>query len=102
MSKRSQEFDDNQVSITGELKRRKVDREHSWTQLGNNVEKNLVGGGHKPSMCSPRPNTNHTVPITSGPLAHGDYTVGWVCALPKQQTAAIAMLHHSNPDLPNP
>ncbi|KAK1985717.1 nucleoside phosphorylase domain-containing protein [Colletotrichum cereale] len=33
---------------------------------------------------------------------HGHYTVGWVCALPKEQTAAMAMLDHRHPDLPKP
>ncbi|KAJ5936883.1 hypothetical protein N7466_003333 [Penicillium verhagenii] len=33
---------------------------------------------------------------------HGEYTVGWVCALPKEQTAATAMLDEKHPDLPNP
>jgi hypothetical protein len=60
-----------------------VDRENSWTQLGNKVE-NLVGEGHKSSTRSPYPNNYYTVPMTSGPLAHDDYTVGWVCALPKE------------------
>lgn len=35
---------------------------------------------------------------------HNDYHVGWVCALPKEQTAAIAMLdqrHASQPQKPN-
>ncbi|KAF7131364.1 hypothetical protein CNMCM5793_004535 [Aspergillus hiratsukae] len=35
-------------------------------------------------------------------LAHNDYTVGWVCALPKEQTAATAMLDEIHPDLPKP
>lgn len=41
--------------------------------------------------------------MASQPQAR-DYTVGWVCALPKEQTAAIAMLdqRHANlPRLPN-
>lgn len=33
---------------------------------------------------------------------HGDYTVGWVCALPKEQTAATAMLDQLHQDLPKP
>jgi nucleoside phosphorylase len=33
---------------------------------------------------------------------HSDYTVGWVCALPKEQTAATAMLDHKHDDLPKP
>ncbi|UKZ46319.1 hypothetical protein TrVGV298_000520 [Trichoderma virens] len=36
------------------------------------------------------------------PRAHSDYTVGWICALPKEQTAAIAMLDHKHADLPKP
>ncbi|CAG9982523.1 unnamed protein product [Clonostachys byssicola] len=35
-------------------------------------------------------------------MTHGDYTVGWVCALPKEQTAATAMLDETHPDLPKP
>ncbi|CRG92353.1 Polyprotein pp220 [Talaromyces islandicus] len=35
-------------------------------------------------------------------LSHGDYTVGWVCALPKEQTAAMAMLDETHADLPKP
>ncbi|ETI26228.1 hypothetical protein G647_03005 [Cladophialophora carrionii CBS 160.54] len=33
---------------------------------------------------------------------HGDYTVGWVCALPKEQTAATAMLDERHGNLPKP
>jgi len=33
---------------------------------------------------------------------HNDYTVGWVCALPKEQTAAIAMLDRKYDCLPKP
>ncbi|RYP70705.1 hypothetical protein DL771_005309 [Monosporascus sp. 5C6A] len=35
-------------------------------------------------------------------LTHNDYTVGWVCALPKEQTAAIAMLDQEHVDLQKP
>jgi nucleoside phosphorylase len=35
-------------------------------------------------------------------LTHNNYTVGWVCALPKEQTAATAMLDQIHPDLPKP
>ncbi|KAF3310549.1 hypothetical protein TWF173_009435 [Orbilia oligospora] len=34
------------------------------------------------------------------PISHCDYTVGWICALPKEQTAAILMLDARHPDLP--
>lgn len=33
---------------------------------------------------------------------HNDYTVGWVCALSKEQTAATAMLDEEHDDLPKP
>ncbi|VUC25543.1 unnamed protein product [Clonostachys rosea] len=36
------------------------------------------------------------------PLTHADYTVGWVCALAKEQTAATAMLDERHHDLPKP
>ncbi|KAK4083776.1 uncharacterized protein Triagg1_1438 [Trichoderma aggressivum f. europaeum] len=32
--------------------------------------------------------------------SHDDYSVGWICALPKEQTAATAMLDERHPDLP--
>lgn len=35
-------------------------------------------------------------------LQCSDYTVGWICALPKEQTAATAMLDYIHPDLPKP
>ncbi|KAH0563399.1 hypothetical protein GP486_002033 [Trichoglossum hirsutum] len=36
------------------------------------------------------------------PRTHNEYTVGWVCALPKEQTAATAMLDQRHADLPKP
>jgi nucleoside phosphorylase len=33
---------------------------------------------------------------------HNEYTLGWVCALPKEQTAATAMLDQRHNDLPKP
>lgn len=38
----------------------------------------------------------------SAEFNHNDYTVGWVCALPKEQTAATAMLDEIHPDLSKP
>jgi nucleoside phosphorylase len=40
--------------------------------------------------------------MTFEALTHDDYTVGWVCALPKEQTAAMAMLDRRHADLPKP
>ncbi|KAK6518696.1 hypothetical protein TWF506_005834 [Arthrobotrys conoides] len=34
--------------------------------------------------------------------SHDDYTVGWICALPKEQTAAMLMLDEEHEDLINP
>ena len=36
----------------------------------------------------------------SEPRTHNDFTVGWVCALPKELIAAAAMLDETYPDLP--
>jgi nucleoside phosphorylase len=33
-------------------------------------------------------------------LTHSDYTVGWICALSKEQTAATGMLDQTHPPLP--
>ncbi|KAL7920230.1 hypothetical protein ACQKWADRAFT_322406 [Trichoderma austrokoningii] len=33
---------------------------------------------------------------------YGDYTIGWICALPKEMTAAMAMLDETHQDLPQP
>jgi nucleoside phosphorylase len=38
--------------------------------------------------------------MDSAALTHDDYTVGWICALPKELTAARAMLDKVHPDLP--
>jgi hypothetical protein len=35
-------------------------------------------------------------------LTWHDYTVGWICALPKEQTAATAMLDQIHSDIPKP
>jgi len=35
-------------------------------------------------------------------LRHEDYTIGWVCALSKEMTAARSMLDEKHPDLPLP
>ncbi|KAK4147138.1 ankyrin repeat-containing domain protein [Dichotomopilus funicola] len=37
-----------------------------------------------------------------GPRSHNDYTIGWVCALPKEQAAAKAMLDAYHPTLGKP
>jgi nucleoside phosphorylase len=38
--------------------------------------------------------------MSTEPWTHNDYTVGWVCALPKELIAATAMLDETHPDLP--
>src|SRR5436190_5971587 len=35
-------------------------------------------------------------------LSHQDYTVGWICALSTELTAAMAMLDEEHPALPRP
>ncbi|KAK6515975.1 hypothetical protein TWF281_004565 [Arthrobotrys megalospora] len=39
-----------------------------------------------------------TSQATARPKSHNDYTVGWICALPKEQTAAVAMLDRRHCD----
>lgn len=61
--------------------------------LKRNRDKEPVSGKNKRNAeC-----TSH-----SRELTHNDYTVGWVCALPKEQTAATAMLDQIHYDLPKP
>ncbi|KAI1092542.1 ankyrin repeat protein [Rostrohypoxylon terebratum] len=40
--------------------------------------------------------------MATGVKSHGEYTVGWICALPKEQTAAVAMLDQIHPELDKP
>ncbi|QYS98021.1 ANK_REP_REGION domain-containing protein [Trichoderma simmonsii] len=40
--------------------------------------------------------------MASQKRSYDDYNVGWICALPKEQTAATAMLDERHPDLPKP
>ncbi|EHK21166.1 uncharacterized protein TRIVIDRAFT_153015 [Trichoderma virens Gv29-8] len=40
--------------------------------------------------------------MTSVKRSHTDYRVGWICALPKEQTAATAMLDEIHPNLHKP
>ena len=60
-------------------------------------------GCYEPVSCKDnRKNTDKSPHLTE--FTHNNYTVGWVCALSKEQTAATAMLDeiHSNlPSLPN-
>ena len=39
---------------------------------------------------------------TAEPRSHNDYTIGWVCALSKEQTAAKAMLDEIHASVPKP
>ncbi|KAK6329625.1 hypothetical protein TWF730_006173 [Orbilia blumenaviensis] len=38
--------------------------------------------------------------MSACPQTHEEYTVGWICALPKEQTAAISMLDEQHADFP--
>ncbi|KAF3129525.1 hypothetical protein TWF703_008812 [Orbilia oligospora] len=49
-----------------------------------------------------KPTTAQVLEPPPKPKSHHDYTVGWVCALSKEQTAAFAMLDKQHPDLPIP
>ncbi|RYP51792.1 hypothetical protein DL768_002939 [Monosporascus sp. mg162] len=60
-----------------------------------------TGEDEVPAFGEPkRRKTDHNSHSTD--LTHNNYTVGWVCALPKEQTAATAMLDQRHADLPKP
>jgi nucleoside phosphorylase len=59
-----------------------------------------VGEEESTSRETKRRKTDHNSHLTE--FTHNDYTVGWVCALPKEQTAATAMLDQRHADLPKP
>ena len=40
--------------------------------------------------------------MNSKTLTRQDYSVGWICALPKELAAAMVMLHKEHPALPTP
>lgn len=39
---------------------------------------------------------------TKATLSHGDYTIGWICALPLEMAAATLMMDTTHPSLPTP
>ena len=39
--------------------------------------------------------------MSAMPMAHEDYTVAWICALPLEAAASRAMLHKIHPQLPS-
>ncbi|KAH7014465.1 uncharacterized protein B0I36DRAFT_436433 [Microdochium trichocladiopsis] len=58
--------------------------------------------GRSPSWATAVNALVNNTKMTTRSRTHGIYTVGWVCALPKEQTAATAMLDERHPDLPKP
>ncbi|KAK6338820.1 hypothetical protein TWF696_009628 [Orbilia brochopaga] len=48
--------------------------------------------------------SEHRLPANAiiGSKSHGDYTIGWICALSKELTAAKAVLDQIHPNLPRP
>ncbi|RYP62353.1 hypothetical protein DL771_009766 [Monosporascus sp. 5C6A] len=60
-----------------------------------------IGEGEAPVFGEPkRGKVDHNFYSTE--LTRNNYTVAWVCALPKEQTAATAMLDQRHADLPKP
>lgn len=57
-----------------------------------------VGEEEPLSMETKRKKTDHNSHRSE--FTHNDYTVGWVCALPKEQTAATAVLDQRHANLP--
>ena len=72
MPKREFELEKNQEAISGAEKRRKIDRDDARTPVAN--------------------------PPRWG-LAHGDYTVGWICAISTEYVTAQAFLNEKHEGL---
>ncbi|KAI2611823.1 nucleoside phosphorylase domain-containing protein [Hypoxylon sp. NC1633] len=53
-------------------------------------------------MSSAGPSSTVPSAVDIGSISHSQYTVGWICALPKEQTAATIMLDEIHPDLDKP
>lgn len=58
---------------------------------------NKEGPAPNSKMSKMEDRGSHTAEFT-----HSDFTVGWLCALPKEQTAATAILDQIHPELPKP
>lgn len=88
MSKRKQEFDGCQGSMSNEPKKRKVNSENSQGRMGGELEQNPT---HQDDG-SPSPS----------PYSNEEYTVGWICALPIEMAAAKGMMdeEHGDPQTP--
>ncbi|KAJ6264531.1 ankyrin repeat [Drechslerella dactyloides] len=52
--------------------------------------------------AAPPPKYTVSTTTPAEPRSHNDYTIGWICALSKELTAARAMLEHIHPRLPKP
>jgi nucleoside phosphorylase len=90
MSKRSQELDDYQGSMSSEPKRGKLDGENGQGQISDKMERNPA---HQDDG-SPSPS----------PYSNDEYVVGWICALPIEMAAAKGMMDegHGDPQTPPP
>ena len=66
----------------------------------NDLKMSERNGDKEPVSNNTKRETAGESPSTD--LTHNDYTVGWVCALPKEQTAATAMLDQIHLDLSKP
>src|SRR5437764_14208382 len=73
-----------------------VSKRPRYTNLSSLTDSSVAESGSKH-----RRSTNLSS-MASKVLTYNDYTVGWICALQKEQTAATAMLDQKHEDLPNP
>ncbi|KAK6356022.1 hypothetical protein TWF718_000395 [Orbilia javanica] len=67
------------------------------------IETGVYPGFSTSSLESQPPQIDPASPSSSRPksLSYDDYTVGWICALSEELTAAKAMLEDKHPNLPN-
>jgi nucleoside phosphorylase len=65
--------------------------------MSSNNKRRRIEGYESPQKFTSTTNKPESIALT-----HDDYTVGWICALSKEQTAATVMLDNVHPDLPKP
>lgn len=66
------------------------------------IMKQSLGTGNETTLSSDAKRRNKSPVFHKVGLTHSDFTVGWVCALAIEQTAAMAMLDHRHADLEKP
>ncbi|KAF3082326.1 hypothetical protein TWF103_003363 [Orbilia oligospora] len=80
--------------------------ELDWTPQANFSKQTCPTQRAQPLIALSMPqginNTSSSVTSTQKTKSHSDYTIGWICALPKELTVARAMLDQEHPNISTP